>query len=120
MKAELVHPAIIEHWVEIAEEEREQERQRSQDRRAGERRCPFFRPASIIRESESDHRYSAFTRDISMSGIGLLHDFQLGLEVIDVLLADETRPLRLDVQWCRSCGAGWFVSGGRFAEKGNG
>src|SRR5688572_26771606 len=113
MEAELTDPGTIEHWVEVAEEERELEQQRWGDRRAGQR-YPFFRTATIIREMESPHRYSAFTRDISMSGVGLLHDFPFGREAIDVMLEGEKRRLRVEVQWCRSCGAGWFVSGGRF------
>src|SRR4051812_45857397 len=82
--------------------------------RRSEARYPFFRPASI---QVDEQQYSAFTREISASGIGLLHNFKLkpGEFQISILSEQEYRVrVEVEILWCRACGEGWHISGGRF------
>ena len=45
-------------------------------------RYPFFRAVSI--STDCGHQYSAFSRDISASGIGLLHNVDLPTGDVDI------------------------------------
>jgi hypothetical protein len=78
-------------------------------------RHPFFRPVSI--RTADNHRYSAFSRDISAVGIGLLHNFQMPVGEVDVAISKPqgySVPVRVRIAWCESCGEGWYLSGGEF------
>ena len=90
----------------------------SSERRV-EQRHPFFRPVSIQLASDPQRLVSAFAREISPGGIGLLHSMQLepGEATLSILRSNG-RPLcvRTEILWCRPCGEGWYLSGGRFAE----
>ena len=80
------------------------------DRRS-EMRFPFFRPVSI---QVDDHSFSGFTREICVSGIGLLHSVELPLKEVLITIADERpQPLRLRIERCESIGEGWYISGGK-------
>jgi len=84
-----------------------------QDRRA-EFRFAFFRPVSIEMNGKS---YSAFSRDISLSGIGLIHNMDLPLGQVEITVPTEmgrTVKLKARIQRCESCGPGWYISGGEF------
>ena len=75
---------------------------------------PFFRPVSIHVE---DHRYSAFTRDISPCALGLMHPMRLALREVEVGFPSETGKgckLRVRIDRCEPCGEGWYISGGDF------
>lgn len=53
--------------------------------------------------------------------MGLLHPARIDDSCISVVISSEAgRPCKidLDVRWCRPCGHGWYLSGGRFAELG--
>lgn len=83
------------------------------DRRS-EVRCPFFRPVSV---HAGGNHYSAFSREISALGIGLLHNFELKLGEVEVAIPSKrghTVRLRTRLMWCRPCGEGWYISGGVF------
>jgi hypothetical protein len=86
----------------------------AEDNRRSEPRVPFFRRASITRDCEPWHRYSVFTREISTTGVGLQHQFNVHLEPINLWLEGESVPLRVEILWSEPCGDGWYISGGRF------
>ena len=62
---------------------------------------------------------AAMTREISRTGIGLLHRGSITPGEVVVKLAGETRQFeyRVEIEWCRPCFNGMFISGGRFARK---
>src|SRR5262249_7353879 len=83
------------------------------DRRS-EVRYPFFRPLSIHMQG---HRFSAFGREISASGIGMLHNFDLAPQEVELDInaaPGKTIRMRTRISWCRSCGEGWYISAGEF------
>ena len=78
-------------------------------------RYAFFRPVSI--EVDDGHRYSAFSREISASGIGLIHNVELSHGEVEITVSSErgySIRVRTKIAWCQSCGEGWYISGGRF------
>lgn len=80
-------------------------------------RTPFFHPVIIEIIGEGRARYSAFTRDVSETGLGLLHWMPIEPQPIVVttrLLNDQLVSLNLEVSWCIACGEGWYISGGEF------
>ena len=79
------------------------------DRRS-EKRYPFFRPASVQLD---DHNFSAFTREIGASGMGLLHSMKLPLEEVVIKIAGRPEQLCLRIERCESIGEGWYISGGK-------
>jgi hypothetical protein len=83
------------------------------DRRA-EKRFPFFHPVSLWLDGRA---FSGFSRDISASGIGLLHDGELSLKEIDIIVAGHRQPLAALVVRCEPCGLGWYSSGCKFLES---
>jgi hypothetical protein len=80
------------------------------DRRS-EPRYPFFRPVSVRFDGKN---FSAFTREISVSSIGLLHNMELPLEEVEIIVAGKQQVLRAWIERCESCGEGWYLSGGTF------
>jgi hypothetical protein len=80
------------------------------DRRS-EPRFPFFRPVSVRVDG---HSFSAFTREISTSAIGLLHNMELPLQEVEISLAGQQQTLRARLERCEACGEGWYLSGGTF------
>lgn len=78
-------------------------------------RYPFFRAVSIV--GPHGEQYDAFSRDISASGIGLLHNMEIPPGIVDIRITS-VRSYALHVQtrifWCQACGEGWYISGGRF------
>lgn len=88
------------------------------DRRRVERH-PFFYPVSVSRPRADAPSFSAFSRDISAGGMGLLHNMPLDLgPVVLTILSDAAAPVRLagDILWCVPCGEGWYTSGVRFSH----
>lgn len=77
------------------------------DRRS-EPRYPFFRSVSIRVDGQN---FSAFTREISASAIGLLHDMELPKKEVGILVAGQRQALRARIEHCEPCGAGWYISG---------
>ncbi|MCE9527007.1 MAG: PilZ domain-containing protein [Planctomycetales bacterium] len=90
--------------------------QAAQDSRT-EPRVPLFQPVMLRRGT---HYLSAFSRDISEAGIGLLHDMPIGGEY--TITVQDTAGRQYDltgaVLWCRPCGQGWYISGMRFCNIG--
>jgi hypothetical protein len=76
--------------------------------RRSEQRFPFFRPVSIRVDGLS---LTAFTREISASGIGLMHNMDLPKKEVEILIAGERQVLPARVERCDPSGEGWFISG---------
>jgi hypothetical protein len=86
------------------------------DRRA-EMRHPFFAPVDV--QFHDANHLSAFSREISPLGIGLLHNAPLAPETVTIRLRGPGgTPLSVQTQilWCKPCGEGWYLSGGRFLQ----
>lgn len=86
------------------------------DRRQTERH-PFFYPVNVSLHRTGSPSFSAFSRDISAGGMGLLHNMPLELgAVVLTILSDAASPVRLagEIMWCVPCGEGWYTSGVRF------
>lgn len=64
---------------------------------------------------------SAMTREISRTGIGLLHRGSMSPGETSVRMASETREFeyRVMIEWCHPCDNGMFMSGGRFLPSEN-
>jgi hypothetical protein len=81
------------------------------DRRS-EARFPFMRSVSIQMDGNC---YSAFTRESSASAIGLLHNIELPLGEVEIVVAIKTgqkNSLSVRIEQCEPCGDGWYISGG--------
>lgn len=62
---------------------------------------------------------AAMTREISRTGIGMLHRGSVDLGETSVRMASETREFeyRVQIEWCTPCDNGMFMSGGRFVQN---
>jgi hypothetical protein len=92
---------------------------REQTDRRAEVRYPFFCHTNIALRDNHDQQFTAFSREISLSGVGLLHNMPLERqEVVVTFLREQGAPisLRTEIVWCAPCGEGWYLSGGRFLD----
>ena len=82
------------------------------------RRYPFFQAVSVTTADGSLHEFSAFSREISETGIGLLHIMPLALGVVQLKIrtADGLRTFPVTIAWCRPAGEGWYMSGADFVN----
>ncbi len=81
-----------------------------------EMRYPYYRPLLI---KAGDALRSGFSREISQTGIGLLHRYELLRDEVLVTIASGQSysvNLRTQILWCHPLGEGWFVSGGEFLD----
>ncbi|MFY9252785.1 MAG: PilZ domain-containing protein [Fuerstiella sp.] len=71
-------------------------------------------PAEI--KTHRGNSISAMTREISRTGIGMLHRGSVQTGETTVRMASETREFeyRVLIEWCHPCDNGMFMSGGRF------
>ena len=71
-------------------------------------------PAEI--KTRRGNTISAMTREISRTGVGLLHRGSISTGEARVRMASETREFeyRVQVEWCHPCDNGMFMSGARF------
>lgn len=86
------------------------------DRRVDPRHA-FFTTVTLRSESNPSVVISAFSREISRSGIGLLHAAQIFAKEIyevDIRIVDVRVRRSAQVIWCRAVGDGWYLSGIRF------
>jgi hypothetical protein len=74
-------------------------------------------PAEIT--TRRGNTVSAMTREISRTGIGLLHRGSLDPGEVTLKMASETREFeyRVLIEWCHPAEHGMFMSGGRFLGK---
>jgi len=82
-----------------------------------DRRFPYFAPVTLRPAAAIDHPQTAYARELSQGGIGLLHfvPFEIG-QVFQIAVQDEdfNWQKRCEVSWCKPAGDGWFLSGCRF------
>jgi hypothetical protein len=82
-------------------------------------RYPFCRRVMVLFPGGSPNpSCTAFCRDISTLGIGLLHDVALTPGEIELAIPSKrgyTVQVRVRILWCQPCGDGWYTSGGLFA-----
>ena len=94
--------------------------QRFDEERRMAGRHPFFYPV-LLRLHQGTQQYSAFTRDISEGGIGLLHSMPIEPQTLTVITrldsGDEQVELPIRLVWCLPCGEGWYISGGAFEPR---
>ena len=71
-------------------------------------------PAEI--RTERGNTIAAMTREISRTGIGLLHRGSVSPGNVVVRMASDSREFQYNVhiEWCAPCDNGMFMSGGRF------
>jgi hypothetical protein len=83
--------------------------------RRGDVRFAFFRPVTIYTANGSV--LAAFSREISESGIGLVHNRALPVGEVELQISHEQGyfiRVRTRILWCQECGQGWFITGGKF------
>jgi hypothetical protein len=88
------------------------------ERREG-RRFPFFQPVVVSGDQAESVSFSAFSRDVSAWGIGLLCFWPLRLRPVQMKVFfqdEEAVELKGYVQWCHPCGQGWYAAGVSFQE----
>lgn len=81
-------------------------------------RHPYFHPITI-QLKDSPELYSAFARDVSQTGLGLLHWMPIPPQIIRVILElhdGTTIRVGVKISWCSAWGKGWYISGGRFVD----
>jgi len=82
-------------------------------------RFAFFAPVNLRSPQAPRAIMSAFSREISCGGIGLLHSMPLvagTCYTIDCTRGDVELRHLAEVVWCRPAGDGWFMSGCRFVS----
>ena len=74
-------------------------------------------PAEI--KTQRGNTISAMTREISRTGIGMLHRGSVSPGLVTVRMASETRQFeyRVQLKWCSPCDNGMFMSGGKFVTN---
>lgn len=85
--------------------------------RRGAARYPFFRPATLHSDQIELGPHQAFTRELSTSGVGLLHSVPLepGPHSVTIHIGpDQSCSIPTEILWSRPCGGGWHLSGGKF------
>jgi hypothetical protein len=90
-----------------------EEEQRRQDR------TPYFCPVTLKFDDDTPYRFSAFTREICSSGVGLLHPMDIKPGEVTVTFRpypNEVIRLAVQIHWCQPCGEGWYISGGTFVR----
>lgn len=83
--------------------------------RRSEPRVPFFQPATLTYRYRPEQPIAVFTRELSKTGIGLLHAAPLERGEVAVALQSrgKTVTLRTYILWCKACGPQWYLSGGQ-------
>lgn len=83
------------------------------DRRS-EQRFPYFRPVAI---RINDRCFSAFSRDISFSAIGLINNMEFPEGEAELAIPGERGHIvkvRAHFERCVACGDGWYITAGKF------
>lgn len=86
-------------------------------RRRLRERHPFFRPVTVKNAQGPGSQVSAFSRDISSEGIGLLHNepVERCRTILEIPTSQGTLEVSTEIRWSQPVGDGWYLSGGRFA-----
>ncbi len=74
-------------------------------------------PAEVV--TRRGNSVPTMTREVSRTGIGLIHRGALNPEEVTVKMASEDRNFvyRVLIEWCQPCENGMFISGGRFLHR---
>jgi hypothetical protein len=74
-------------------------------------------PAEVV--TSRGNTVAAMTREISRTGIGMLHRGSISPGEVTVKMAGDSRTFeyRVVIEWCSPCENGMFMSGGRFLPK---
>ena len=90
------------------------------ERRSAGRR-PFVRPVIITLGRDAKTEIRTTSKDLSQTGIGLIHDIELQVGRTGVLtihrLHDDPVKIRAEVRWCQPFCGEWFASGWRFIAE---
>ena len=96
---------------------KENESELLKERRSTDRK-PFVRPVVIATGRNHEKLVDAFSRDISLIGIGLVSPSNLPPGTLAVLtihsLGRQVVRVTAEVRWCQAYGDGWFLSGWSF------
>jgi hypothetical protein len=89
--------------------------------RRSELRTPFLRPVQLSHtEVDGSVRHvSCFAKDISPTGIGLVHIVPIEPGEAVVTISHDNEPdtvLMAEILYCRPCGGGWFQSGAKLRK----
>ena len=89
---------------------------REEVNRRVQQRFPYFRQVAIRCGGKAWQ--SAFCRDISREGMGLVHKWPLvpGRAIVRISDEEEEHEVSIDIRWCLPAGQGWFFSGGKYAS----
>ena len=82
-------------------------------------RTSYFGPVTIRLPEEPEVHFSAFTRDLSASGIGMIHLMPLDNREVVIavpLPSGMSAALLTQIFWCHDYHDGWYASGGRFLD----
>ncbi len=96
---------------------KENEAELLRERRSSDRK-PFVRPVVVATGRNHEKLHDAFSRDISLIGMGLVSrsNFQPGKLAILTIHSLGKHVIRVtaEVRWCQAYGDGWFLSGWSF------
>jgi len=87
------------------------------DNRRNVDRLELSVPAEIV--TARGNTIAAMTREISRSGIGILHRGSISPGEVTIKMAGDSQTFeyRVVIEWCTPCDNGMFMSGGRFLPK---
>ena len=80
-------------------------------------REPYVHPVAALKLENDNNHHSAFIRDVSMNGVGLIHFVPIEPQRITILTRrynDEVIDVLVDITWCLPSGEGCYMSGGTF------
>jgi hypothetical protein len=82
-------------------------------------RYSYHRPVTINLDHSMQH-FSALTREISQTGVGLLHEHPVRTDDVISMTMQYKSGYAVTVPmvgvWCRPCGAHWYISNGCFRD----
>ena len=83
-------------------------------------RYSFFRTVTVRSDNQLSD-YSALTREISQTSIGLLHEHPIRAREVHRMTIHLGNGYAVTVPiasiWCRPCGRGWYISGFRLLDR---
>ncbi len=86
--------------------------------RRGVDRKPFPRPVKVVFGRQQPQTHEAFSRDISLRGIGMISKCEFSPNTIATIhihrLKGKDVAVRAELRWCQPYGEGWFLSGWSF------
>ena len=116
---------MVRSWISIAKEVKlplavrlqTGHCQATRERRTAER-LTSIRPVVITTGRDRKTHVKATSKDLSHTGMGLIHDVAFEVGRIGVLkiyrLHDDPLLIRAECRWCQPYCQSWFVSGWRF------